>query len=114
MSKERFASPLELSLRKILKDDFDRASAIWAVRPYDWGPVKTSEGEIIDPKKNCTFMGVAKLGPKNYAYVMIFWKGCTKKPRVVRAKGYPVQVIERSPSRTKHKAYRSKLELSTK
>lgn len=104
------ASPLEMTLRRVLKDDFKKAKAIWAISPYDWGPIQTSKREIIDPKRNCTCMCVAKFGPNDYAYVLIFWKGCSKKPRVVRAKGYPVRVIQRCG--TKSKVYRSKLELS--
>lgn len=109
-------SSLTQNLQKILGDDFYKAKAMWAIRPYDWGSILTSQKEIISPSRkggdpiggHCTCLVLVKYGTCKYAYVFIYWNKSGKKPEVHQAKGYPFRIL--GIKKERFQVSRSKLE----
>lgn len=86
-------SPLEKSLKQALKGEYSQVKALWTLNPYDWGNFRTNRKELVSIGKDCTLVCLAKLGPKEYRFI-VFHSQTSKRPDyVVATKGYPVKSV---------------------
>jgi hypothetical protein len=86
-------SSLEKLLKQALQGEYNQIKALWSVSPYDWGNFRTNRKETVNIGKDCTLVCLAKLGNKDYRFIVIHSKLSNRPNYVVNTKGYPVKCV---------------------
>lgn len=86
-------STLEKTLKNALKGEYGQIKSLWTVDPYDWGNLRTNRKETVNIGKDCTLVCLAKLGNKDYRFIVIHSTTFKRPDYVVKTKGYPVKCV---------------------